>query len=316
MINIYFINGKHKEKSFEFKCDSISIGRSPNNDIQVKDKSISRKHIKILRKEGKYFIEDLKSTNGAFVNGTQINPSQEVKVEEGAPISIGKIMFSLEKEHSGDISGILDSIDSSHDFIETDKIVLKNRKKKTRKNIELINNVSKVLMHSSNINEILERILNYVFDYFKTIDRGVIILFDNETGKISEVISRFKKSNDDTIPMYSRAVVNRVIEEGTAIVVSDTDFEDEVDLSESMKLMEIKSVMCVPLVSRSQIRGVIYLDSISKPFKFQKEDLSALTALSGPAAIAIENATLYSNLEKIAEESTNNHNRLKIASIN
>ena len=69
-------------------------------------------------------------------------------------------------------------------------------------------------------------------------------------------------------------------------------------------LVGVKSVMCVPLISRSQIRGVIYVDSVDKPYGFRDEDLYLITALSSPAAIAIENALLYSNLEKTIEDRT------------
>ena len=73
-----------------------------------------------------------------------------------------------------------------------------------------------------------------------------------------------------------------------------------VNLSESMQLMKIKSVMCVPLISRSTVRGVIYVDSVSKPHGFRKEDLSLLTALSIPAAYAIENALLHPKADRKA----------------
>lgn len=81
--------------------------------------------------------------------------------------------------------------------------------------------------------------------------------------------------------------------------MSDTLGEDRVNRSESMELMKIRSVMCVPLISKSQIRGVIYVDSLNKPNGFRNEDLSLLTALSSPAAIAIENAFLCSTLDRI-----------------
>ena len=73
----------------------------------------------------------------------------------------------------------------------------------------------------------------------------------------------------------------------------DTLSEDEADRSKSMELMQVRSVMCVPLISRSQIRGVIYVDSVNRPHGFRNDDLSLLTALSSSAAIAIENALLY-----------------------
>jgi GAF domain-containing protein len=76
----------------------------------------------------------------------------------------------------------------------------------------------------------------------------------------------------------------------------DTFSEDKVDLSESMEIMKVRSVMCVPLISRSQVKGAIYVDSLNRPYGFRKEDLSLLTALSVPAAFAIENASLHSTL--------------------
>jgi two-component system cell cycle sensor histidine kinase/response regulator CckA len=65
--------------------------------------------------------------------------------------------------------------------------------------------------------------------------------------------------------------------------------------------MRIKSIMCVPLISKSYIRGVIYVHSFSLGNGFLKDDLFLLTALSSPAALAIENALLYSR-RKEAEE--------------
>ncbi len=65
-----------------------------------------------------------------------------------------------------------------------------------------------------------------------------------------------------------------------------------------MKLMKIKSVMCVPLISRSKIRGVIYVDTVNEPNGFRKDDLSLLTALSSPTAVVIESAILSLTKEK------------------
>ncbi|MBW1801667.1 MAG: response regulator, partial [Deltaproteobacteria bacterium] len=130
------------------------------------------------------------------------------------------------------------------------------------------------------------------------------ILLDHHTGKISDVISRSTDKSTKTTMIYSRSIVHRVIDESRAVIMSDTMDHEDVDRSESMELMKIRSVMCVPLISRSQIRGVIYVDSVNRPYGFRKEDLSLLTTLASPAAIAIENALLYSNSEKIIEERT------------
>jgi GAF domain-containing protein len=98
---------------------------------------------------------------------------------------------------------------------------------------------------------------------------------------------------DTTHKIYSRTIVERVIKEAKPLMMLDTLSEDEADRSKSMELMRVRSVMCVPLISRSQIRGVIYVDSVNRPHGFRNDDLSLLTALSSSAAIAIENALLY-----------------------
>ena len=160
--------------------------------------------------------------------------------------------------------------------------------------MELIHKVSNVLMRSLNINEISEKILGYIFDLLKRIDRGAIILIDKETGEISEVITKFKSHINGSDMRYSPDVVDRVIEDGKAVIVLDSSADDEDDLSDTLKILKIGSVMCVPLIIRSKIRGVIYVDSIEKPYGFRKEDLSLFKALSSRAAIAIENASIYS----------------------
>jgi len=150
-------------------------------------------------------------------------------------------------------------------------------------------------------NTYLEQSLNFAShvqtqfkDRAKRIDRGVIILIDNKTGEISEVMSRLRKPVDDTSMMFSRPVVDRVIREGKAVIISDVDREDVGELTDTLKLLKIGSVMCVPLFIRSKIRGVIYVDTMKTPYGFRKEDAALFTSLSGPAAIAIENALLLS----------------------
>lgn len=304
MPTIHILNGPEKGQSYNLINETIDIGRSPENDINMADRSISRKHLRIHREGNAYFIRDLQSTNGTYVNDQQITPGKEVKVEEGIPIAVGNIFFTINKPYSGDIQAIRDSIDYSEDLNEKAEVYKKDRPLTAIRNMELIQKVSKVLMESLDINEILENVLDAIFDLLERIDRGIIILLDSETGKIKDIITSDKQSSEDTIMLYSRTIVNRVLQEGKPVIMSDTFNEDEAERSDSMEVMKIRSVMCVPLISRSKIRGVIYVDSINRPFGFRKDDLSLLTTLSSPAAVAIENALLHSTIEKIDGDKT------------
>jgi len=157
----------------------------------------------------------------------------------------------------------------------------------------------KTLKNDESINRILEVILTYILDLLKRIDRGAFILIDDDTREISKIIPITKKSGDDAPKMYSQTIVERVVSERKPVIMLDTLDEDEIDLSESMVSMSIRSVMCVPLISNQKMRGVIYVDSLNRPYGFRSEDLFLLTALSIPAAFAIEKT---SRNTKLAEE--------------
>ena len=302
-MKLYIKYGPEKIRSFDLKAGISVLGRSPDADIPIHDKSVSREHLKIQPKENKVIVEDLNSLNGTFVNGRRIDSGKEIEVEAGVPISVGNIKLSVGEKLSGNRLSSQKSTDNPHDSTDPNESP-PDRPMTSPKNLELIYKVSNVLNQSLDINETLEKILDYIFKLLKRIDRGAIILMNHKTGEVSEVISRTKKSHDEATIMYSRTVVNRVFRQGLPIIMSDILNAETGERSDSMELMKIGSVMCVPLMSKSKTMGVIYVDSIKKPYGFRQEDLALLTALASPASIAIENALLYSNLEKIVEKRT------------
>jgi len=298
MTKLHVINELSQGESHDLKRDITYVGRAADNDILVKDKFVSRKHLKILRKENKYIIEDLKSTNGTFLNGKQIRPGVEYEVSEGLPIAIGMSVICLGETFPEDILAFLKSIDVAKDMSRKFGLSSKDRRQTPQKNMELIYKVSNVLMERSDLKEIAEKILNYIFHLFRRIDRGVLILIDRKTGNISKTITKSRKPAADKKEKYSEDVIDRVIREGKALMIPDTQAGEDVEFWETLKLMKIGSIMCVAMISRSQKLGAIYVDSLHKPYGFRKEDLSLLTAFASRAALAIENALLYANLEK------------------
>jgi len=295
MTKLYVLSGPETGKTYELSGDTVYLGRSSANDIQINDKSISRMHLKVVLKDDKTFAIDLGSSNGTFTEDERLIPGQEFELHDGVPIGMGSIFFSLGKPYTGDISALQESVEHLRDMPGG------FRQRTVFKNLELIYNVASVLMQSLDIYETLERILDYIFDLLKRIDRGAIILVDSETRKITEIIYRSTGKAEGDGGTYSRTIVNEVIRESKPVIYRKSEENDKSDQSESMELMNIKSAMCVPLISRSKIRGVIYVDS-KKPHGFRKEDLSLLSSLSSPAAIAIENAMLYSDLEKTIDD--------------
>ena len=74
MTELHILDGIMAGHSFDMKSNTILIGRSADNDVQIKDTAVSRKHLKIIRQEDKFFVEDLGSQNGTWVKGQLIRP--------------------------------------------------------------------------------------------------------------------------------------------------------------------------------------------------------------------------------------------------
>ena len=292
MPQIFVMNGPEKGRSILFDEDMALVGRAPENHLQVRDKSVSRRHLKIERRGDRYFITDMRSKNGTFIDGVRINPETEYEVREGMPIAVGKTFLSIGKPYPSEMLAVLDSIDLFKELDEESEIV-RDRPLTAQKNMELIYKVSNALIQSEDIRDLLEKMLTYVMELLKRVDRGVVVLLDTKKGEISKVVSVPKSAKEGELNLFSRTIVNRVLKEGNPISMVDTGSEEEINLSESIHSMGIRSVMCVPLKSKSALMGVIYVDSYTQPHGFRKEDLDLLVALSNPTALAIENSLIH-----------------------
>lgn len=79
--------------------DSVCLGKGIENDIRLVSQSVSRKHCRITNKNGKFFIEDLHSANGTFVNGNKVDG--EVEIVSGMTICMGKEELKITFEKAG-----------------------------------------------------------------------------------------------------------------------------------------------------------------------------------------------------------------------
>jgi len=292
MTTLYIIDGHDKRQSLEFSGDSLLVGRSADIDLRVKDRFVSRKHLRISRKGERIFIKDLNSRNGTFVNGEPIHPGIEVELPEGVPVVIGMSVLCFGEGCTEEIQDVLGSIDVSGLEIEEPEGVSEDRPMTAQRNMELMMRVSDLLTQSTNIRSTLKEILDCVFDLLVRIDRAAIILLDPEGEKIKEMIYRMKEGVEDQ--RFSTEVLEHVMQFKEAFMISDADAEEGEDVPDTLKLLNIKSVMCVPLMSRNKLRGVLYVDSIRKPYGFRGEDLHLLSAVSSPVAMAIESALPHS----------------------
>lgn len=85
-------------KEFELGDKSITIGRSPDADIILLDDKVSRIHCGVRFTDGEFYLKDLKSKNGTFVNNRRI---EMAKLEPNDVITVGRYTFTFEQDASG-----------------------------------------------------------------------------------------------------------------------------------------------------------------------------------------------------------------------
>jgi diguanylate cyclase (GGDEF)-like protein len=108
---------------------------------------------------------------------------------------------------------------------------------------------------------------------------------------------------------FSKTVVNDVVNKGKSILSRDVIRDESLNKTDSVMSLQIRSLMCVPLISRqnSEIIGTLYADNRSAKNVFKQDDIQLLESFANMAAIAIENAHLYE--QAILDELTQSYVR-------
>src|SRR5207249_7752839 len=83
-----------EQRRMEFDKSEVTIGRVQGNDIILPKGNVSKRHSRIVLKDGKFIIVDLKSTNGTYVNGRKITSPLVIKPTD--KIYIGDFILAVE----------------------------------------------------------------------------------------------------------------------------------------------------------------------------------------------------------------------------
>ncbi len=297
MCKVYVVAGPMEGHSCEIKTHAMFIGRSPQNDFQIKDPTVSRRHMRIITRGESFFIADLESENGTYLSGSRLTPGVEYEIREGAPVVIGRSVLGLGAGCVEAVQPFLASIGLHKELNESSSPPVENRAGTAQGNIGLIYKVSNLLMGLEGIDEILEKLLDSILELLKRVDRGAIILVDSDTRRVTKVVSKSKIPIQGTTEVYSREIVDRVIQGDKAVVITNSQEVTGNDFARTFRLLKIKSAMCIPLLSGPHAIGALYVDSLDRPYGFRNGDLFLLSDLSCRITPIIEQALLYAALE-------------------
>jgi phosphoserine phosphatase RsbU/P len=150
------------------------------------------------------------------------------------------------------------------------------------------------LGQSLKMNDVLSAVLKALFSIFPQADWGFVLLKDPATKRLSLRASRSRKPDDEDSVPVSLTIVKSAMETKQAILSGDAQGDQRFDSSESLAVLSIRSLMCVPLIGKgNEALGVIQLSASDLVQHFTPEDLDLLTSVASPAALAVENAYLH-----------------------
>lgn len=295
MPRLIIIEGRMEGHIFNLGRDTVFLGRSSKNDIRIRDNAVSRKQLKIYPLGKRYFIEDLKSTNGTFINGELITPGEGYEISEGDIIEIGDTVIRLE-----DLYAKKPEAKSKRDFPQGNKrgtyLDSREQRRRSQQELELIYKISELIKLDIGLSTFIDRLLDYLLEALPRIEQAVFILFDansEQKGKIKKVLAKSRQGRLEGVT-YIERVVEKVVRDGKAVRMSNTAYEAPRDYGSTA--VRSGSIMCVPLISRLKMRGAIYIDSFSGAYAFRRDDLLMLNSLSGSVASVVEKLTLSSRL--------------------
>ena len=306
------------ERSVELSRHN-TLGRHPDNTIQVLDRIVSKNHCHIDESDGHYVLKDLGSLNGTFVNGERVDKQRTLAPGDEITLGATKILFDSQATvpaDEGDAkTSVAGRVTMSPGMVEshvrarlmqaaeqhfvperlvTDVAALRRDYEKLRVSFEL----TRVIAGELDVDRLLEKILSTAFQLLPA-DRGVVLLLDDSGTPLPRCV-RTKRSEANEQVALSTTIINEVLRDRAAVLSSDALMDARFKGAQSIIMQGIRSSMAVPLVHSENLLGVMVLDSQVAANAFTDKDLQLTQALANQAALAIQNSLYARKIEKEA----------------
>ena len=291
------------ETAIVITASPFTVGRAPDRDLVLSHPYVSRKHAEIVFEEGAFFVVDMGSRHGTFVNGIRVDRQ---RLSTNDAIHFGSVdgpVLRFDSQvgasHSTirDLLGQIQSISAPNSDLEKLRWFLEAARK--------LNTVGAV-------DQILASLVETTLQLTK-VERGYVFLVD-EAGNLNLAVGRSSTgevlADDSTL---SRTAIQQATRTAGEYMITDTLTAESGARSDSMVAQSIRTVICIPLRRRrtetarqpgdsdgmasGEILGVLYLDSRLNPGKLTEVDNDLLKTIATEAAALIDNAQLA-----IAEE--------------
>jgi adenylate cyclase len=211
-----------------------------------------------------------------------------------------KLRGSLDEKQSANTVNGLKSLENSLSEISEILIPFEQR----YSHLQALAGIGQVVNSTLEVDEVLQIVMDTIIRLMGA-ERGFLMLRD-EHGEMTTRIARNweKEAVNQKEFAISRTVIQRVIDEGEAVLTTNAREDPRFGGQESIIAFNLRSILCIPLKVKSELIGVIYTDNRIRTGIFSEADRDLLLAFADQAAVSIENARLFTSLKRTLEEVT------------
>jgi serine phosphatase RsbU (regulator of sigma subunit) len=279
---------------------TTTIGRLPDQDVVLREQSVSRQHATIIREHNSYSVVDRNSSHGTFLNGVRV---QRAPLNPGDLLQLGslegpELQFHFPVVTQGE-STSQHTMVSSLRFSVNDFPLIDEKQPVAAREMEQLNwllSAARQLNAGGAIEEILTTLLQLTLQ-LTGVERGFVFLREGGEMKLARGLNADGKivEQDSTI---SRRAIQKAIESDAKFSISDTLTDDKASAWASVMINKIRSIYCIPLRKRdanghhTELLGLLYLDSQLGAGNLSEVDHQLLDTIATEAAALLQNALL------------------------
>jgi two-component system NtrC family sensor kinase len=314
VLSLYVMQGPDRGKRFTLPDNEPQlIGRS-SEALPITDRSVSRRHAELTPDGRDWYVRDLESANGTFLNGERLG--ERVKLQPGDQIRCGSTLFvfatqpddrkgspirvlgpevmdaTVEKALPLTAGGMAGAEMVSSD----DSLVLSSPDPAaaSMRHLRILYEITRLTGETIERDDLLNRIMDVIFNEF-TPDRGFILLQSDPNARPDPVVIRYRerpKTLDEGHIPVSRTIVQHTLRKGEGILATNAMNDERFRSGDSVSRYGIRSAVCVPIRSGERIFGVIHIDSSVANFTYTEEQLRLMTAVGQHTGLAMATAEL------------------------
>lgn len=314
MASLTVVQGGEIGRKYDLEGERWVMGRSPECDVVLDVAAISRRHVILTEETGGFFVQDLGSRNGTYINSQRV--VDRAPLRHGDKMLICDLLFEFvnppaDESLSGEVpdsSSLLAGLTGSHSDDEDDdtSTIMATvdvspggktgwgKSAKPEAQLEALIEISNNLGSTLSVKEILPKLLDSLFKIFVQADRGFVIMRPRPDAPLVPVSSKARRPSDEDNMRISRTIVEQAMEGKKAILSADASSDERFSMAQSIADFQIRSLICAPLIANDgEPLGVIQIDTRNQLSRFTDQDLQVLAGVANQASIAMDNARLH-----------------------